>query len=292
GGMGVHPIEDYLQTDASLPDGFAGGPVVDVDGRLIGMSTALVVGSAAWLGPQTGIGIAVPLDWIDRGVAWVRAGLPPRPWIGAFVIPADVDSRQVFGLPPEVRWVTQIVFPGSPAAAAGLKRGDGILRVQGQDPAALAEVQERLLRAGIGETWSLEAARGRAALPLSLTLAARPGKAQVEGLDALQYYGGVEIALKGPGKLAATRVLPGSEAARAKVAPGDQLVSMLVKKDLEHAERDTARWRTVNEIEDVRRFVQGAYSDFDFFVGLHFRSRQGEDRRLFLREILTPTGAL
>src|SRR5262249_51861026 len=47
----VHPIEDYVQIDASLPDGFVGGPVIDGEGRVVGMSTAWVYGSIVVLGP-------------------------------------------------------------------------------------------------------------------------------------------------------------------------------------------------------------------------------------------------
>jgi len=125
-----------------------------------------------------------------------------------------------------------------------------------------------------------------------LTLAARPDRARLIGLDALRFYGGVELAANDRGSLVVRRVLSGSLAADAKLAAGDELQSLLGKKDLEHANRANARWRSVNDVEDLDRFMGMAYSEFDFFVGLRFKSRNGVRRELYLWSILGPSGAL
>jgi S1-C subfamily serine protease len=288
----VHPIEDYIQTDASLPDGFAGGPMVDGEGRVVGMSTAWVFGSIVVLGPGPGIGISIPVEWMQRSLEWIRAGRPPRAWIGAYTVPADSESRALYGLPANVRRVVEQVFPGTPAALAGLKTGDGILTLQGEEAVTLAGLHDRLLKTRAGEPLDLVIARRDRTLPLHLSLAARPDRARLTALDALRFYGGVELAPQGDRSLVVRRVLPGSLAADAKVAPGDELQSLLGKKDLEHASRDNARWRSVKTVEDLDRLLDMAYSDFDFYVGLRFKSRSGVRRELSLWAILGPSSAL
>jgi hypothetical protein len=185
-----------------------------------------------------------------------------------------------------------MIFPGSPAEAAGLKRGDGLAKIQGQEPSTLAEMHDRLLLARPGETLNLEVARGAERLPVTVRLSARPDRARLEGADALLFFGGLEIAPRGPSALAVTRVLRGTPASDAKVVPGDVLQSLLVKKDLQHAERQTAWWRSARDLEDLQRLVANGYSDLDFFLGLRFRGKDGTKRDMYLWEILTASDAL
>jgi len=288
----VHPIEDYIQTDASLPDGFAGGPVVDADGRVVGMNTAWVFGEFVVLGPGHGIGISVPVDWMQRSLDWIRAGRPPRAWIGAYTLPAGSENRALYGLPASVRRVIEQVFPGTPAALAGLQTGDGIVSLQGGEVSTLADLHDRLLKAKVGERLDLVITRGDRTMTMQIVPAARPDRARFTSLDALRYYGGLEVASQGDKELVVRRVLPGSAAADAKIAVGDELQSVLSKKDLEHANRDNARWRQARKEEDLDRLMDMAYSDFDFFVGLRFKSRGGARHELYLFAILGPSSAL
>ena len=290
-GFGIHPVEDYLQSDVSLPRGFAGGPAVDSQGRLAGMCTAMQFGQNLLQG-MTGIGLLIPSEWLDRSLAWMRAGSPPRAWIGAHVEPADSDSRQLFGLGPEVRWVVEDIFPDSPAQSAGLRRGDGLLKVNGEVPATLAVVQSMLLQAAAGEKWVVEVQREGKTLPITLNLAPRPDRPRLAGQDALRLYGGFELQAESDARLVIKRVQAGSEASEGKLKPGDALTSFFTKKDLAHVERSDARWRSVKDLADLEEQIQRAYSDLDFFLGLRFRCKDGEKRTLFLYEMATATNAL
>ena len=292
GAEGIHPIEDYLQTDASMPRGLAGGPMIDARGRVVGMSTGLVFGSRVFLGRQSGIGYAVPAEWVRRAVAWIRSGAPPRGWIGAYAVPADPESRAKFGLPPQARLVVDQIFPGSPAAAAGLKRGDGILSVQGEDVSSLSGLQARFLGVKPGESLALRIARGGESLDRSLTLVPRPDKPRLQAVDALRFFGGLELLAEGGDRLVVGAVAPGSETALLKVGKGDVLLSVLSKKDWTHGAKDNSRWRSVHTAADLEGRIQTAYSDLDFCLGLRFRSKDGTKREVFLWEILTPTAAL
>ena len=291
GSKEIHPIEDYFQTDASLPRGLAGGPMVDSHGRVVGMSTAWVLGSSVSLG-QSGIGYAIPAEWIARALAWIRAGSAPRAWMGAWTVSADAENRPRYKLPPEVRLVIEQVFPGSPAAAAGLRRGDGLLKLQDLEATTLPRLHERLLTAHPGDALTVTIARGAETLSRDLTLAPRPDKPRLSGVEALRYLGGVGIAPRDGDTLVVDEVVPGSAAAAEKIKPGDHLLSVLSKKDWEHGARDNSRWRSVRTTADVEERVATAYSDLDFYIGLRFKAKDGTKREMEIWWILTPTGAL
>jgi S1-C subfamily serine protease len=289
-GMEIHPVEDYLQSDASLPRGFAGGPAVDATGRLLGMTTAFPLGRSLWLGPAAGIGYFIPADWVERSLAWIRGGQPPRAWMGAHAAAADPDSRKLFGIPGEVRWVVEDVFPDTPAFTR-LRRGDGLLRICGEEIPSLAAVQLRLLSAKPGDRCPVEVVRDGKKLTVDLILAPRLDRPRLKGIDALRLYGGVEIGTGSQPGLLVNRVLPNSHAHAARISKGDVLHAVFTKKDLEHPERYDARWRGVKDLPELEQQVARAYSDLDFFAGLKFRCKDGEKREVFIFSLLTATDA-
>jgi len=289
-GFGIHAIEDYQQSDATLPSGFAGGPVVDEQGRLVGMSTAMPLGRSLMFGP-TGIGLSIPVAWIERSLEWIRAGEPARPWLGVIAGPADNEIRDLFDLPATVDLVVEEVFPGGPAAQAGMRRGDGIVRTDDNNADHLTAVHEQLLSAREGDSWEIEAVRAGQPRTFTLTLATRPEDPRLSALDALRSYGGLEVSLRGK-KLTVKRVLPQSLADYEDIEAGDVLQSVLIKKDLEQADRGKARWRSVRNVEKLEEYLDFAYSDLDFFVGLRLKQKDGDKRRIYLHELLISTNAL
>jgi len=291
-GMQMHPVEDYIQSDASLPRGFAGGPGVNAAGQLLGMSTAYAFGRRLSLGPAVGIGLFIPTAWVDRSLSWVRSGQPARAWIGAHLVPADADNRKLYTIPAEIHWVVEDIFPGSPAEIAGLRRGDGIVTMHGSEFKSLAVVQIPLLASRPGDTWAVEIYRDGKKSAVSLTLKERPASPRLSGSDALRFYGGLEIAAGQSSGLTIGRVLPGTDAAAAKLKPGDVLASLYTKKDMVHVEKSDARWHGVKNLADLDEQVQRAYGDLDFALGLRVRCQDGEKREFILYQPLTATNAL
>jgi S1-C subfamily serine protease len=289
-GFGIHPIEDYQQSDATLPSGFAGGPVIDDEGRLVGMSTAMPLGRVLIFGP-VGIGLSVPVAWIERSLDWIRAGQPPRPWLGIVAVPADTERRKVYDLPPSVGAIVEEVFPGGPAERAGMRRGDGLLRVNGVEDASLTAIHKQLLEAREGSSWKVDIVRAGRQSAVTLTLAIQPENPRLSALGALRAYGGLEVTLRKK-KLTVKQVLPKTLADVQGIEPGDVLQAVLIKKDLERAEKGSARWRTVRDVEKLEKYLDYAYSDLDFFVGLRFKPADGPKRRIYLHELLISTNAL
>jgi serine protease Do len=129
------PEETFIQTDAPINPGNSGGPLVDTDGRVIG------VNSAKFENAQ-GIGFSIPIN-TARGIMsqLIASGRVVRPYLGVYLQPLTPDLAAELNLPPDTKGaLVAEVAPGSPAAAAGLQRGDVIIQAGGQhtpDPSTL-----------------------------------------------------------------------------------------------------------------------------------------------------------
>ncbi len=156
-----------IQTDAAVNPGNSGGPLVDLQGRVIALN-------AATIPYAEGIGVAVPINpALDVARQIVEHGRAQRPWLG--VVGYDVDRRvaHYYGLP-----VSQGVFlveapEGSPAAAAGLRVGDVLTSLDGRPLADVSDLVEALRGRRIGETVEVGFER-QGARKLRVTLGTRP----------------------------------------------------------------------------------------------------------------------
>merc|ERR1719380_421334 len=141
-GAGGRPIKDCVQTDAAIDPGNSGGPLLDSQGKLIGMNTMIY--SPGGLGANVGIGFAIPVDTIRRIVNQILTfGPNARPSLGVSILPDQLRTQYSRGLKRKLEGavITEVV-PGSPADELGLdpcKRqlggillGDMITAVNGQ----------------------------------------------------------------------------------------------------------------------------------------------------------------
>ncbi len=128
-GLGFEGYEDFIQTDAAINPGNSGGALVDAEGRLVGINTAIISPS----GGNNGIGLAVPIN-LARNVMGrlIKGGKITRGYLGIF--PQDVDEgmAQQMKLPDLNGALVGDVTPDSPAAKAGLQSGDAIETVNGK----------------------------------------------------------------------------------------------------------------------------------------------------------------
>ena len=156
---GGREIADVIQTDAAVNPGNSGGPLLDSAGRVIGVNTAILSPS----GTNTGIGLAIPIDVVNRVVPeLIRTGHVPTPGIGIVAANEAMATRLGVQGVVVVRTLT-----GSPAQAAGLRGidpstgriGDVIVGANGQPVRSLADLTDQLDKAGIGNTVDLSVER-------------------------------------------------------------------------------------------------------------------------------------
>ncbi|PVE23817.1 serine protease [Microvirga sp. KLBC 81] len=128
--VGISDYQFFIQTDAAINPGNSGGALIDMNGRVVGINTAIYSRS----GGSIGIGFAVPSSMVRVVLNSAKGGARNvvRPWLGARLQPVDGDIATGLGLERPTGVLVTSVYDKGPAAEAGLKRGDVILAVDGQ----------------------------------------------------------------------------------------------------------------------------------------------------------------
>ncbi len=158
--VGVLPYEDFIQTDASINPGNSGGPLVDADGRMVGINSIIQTGGPYSRG-NIGIGFAVPANLAMRVAdSLIRTGSAERPWVGIQLREMNDPLTQRLLVTKEPGVLVGDVIPNAPAAKCGVLKGDVITRVDDQPVTDVRNVQRLIFRRGVGETVKLEIARG------------------------------------------------------------------------------------------------------------------------------------
>ncbi|MDA0268511.1 MAG: trypsin-like peptidase domain-containing protein [Cyanobacteria bacterium] len=150
---------DFIQTDAAINPGNSGGPLLNQDGEVIGMNTAIIQGAQ-------GLGFAIPINSVDRiADQLVATGRVDHPYLGIRMVvltPQNQDAiSQQLGLDlEETEGVLVVeVVPGSPAAQAGFQPGDVVQSVGGTAVTDAQSVQRQVERSTIGETLPVQVRR-------------------------------------------------------------------------------------------------------------------------------------
>jgi len=163
-------IPDAIQTDAIINPGNSGGPLVNMRGEVVGITTAVIRGSLV-----EGLGFAIPID-LARSIIeeLIAKGKVERAYLGILVVDVTPSLARELDLPVEKGVGVQDVVPGGPADRAGLRPGDIIVRIGGQEVDNSGELLEALRRLRPGQEVSVEFYRDGRPLSASVTLAARP----------------------------------------------------------------------------------------------------------------------
>ena len=147
----------FIQTDAAINPGNSGGALIDVNGRLIGVNTAILSRS----GGSNGIGFAIPANLVAEVLRQAEAGATrfERPWAGVRGQEVDATMAEALGLDRPGGIVITELHPESPFAAAGMMPGDVILSLGGAEVNSPQEVFFRLAVAGIGRETAVDYSR-------------------------------------------------------------------------------------------------------------------------------------
>lgn len=228
--------ESFIQTDAAINPGNSGGALVDLNGNLVGINTALVSKS----GGSIGIGFAIPAN-MARAVAedGINGGKIVRPWFGARMQVVTPDIADSLGINPHQGAMITDVAANGPAAQAGLKSGDVILAIDGVPVAEPQAVDFRLATKPVGGTADfqylrngkkadtqvrLEAAPGAGVAPVAISGNTRFAGTKVSELTpALSQDMGLAFDAKG---VVVTDIAPGSPADQMGLEKGDIITSL------------------------------------------------------------------
>lgn len=170
-GLRLATYEDFIQTDAAINPGNSGGALINVDGKLLGINTAIF----SQTGSSAGIGLAIPADIALRTMRdLIEFGHPMRGWIGIDVQRVAPAFAQANNLNPSNGVVITGVYKEGPGAQAGLRTGDILLAINGQAVGDGHAGLNLLAATRPGDKVALIVVRNGAQLQLKMTVGIRP----------------------------------------------------------------------------------------------------------------------
>ncbi len=195
--VGISDYQFFIQTDAAINPGNSGGALVDLTGKLVGINTAIFSRS----GGSQGIGFAIPANMVRVVVASAKTGgnAVVRPWLGAKLQVVTADIADSMGLKRPTGALIANVAPNSPAARGGLKAGDLIVSVDGQDIEDPNAFDYRFATKALGGSAKLGVLRGGREQAVTIALQSAPETPRDEiVIRSRSPFSGVKIANLSP----------------------------------------------------------------------------------------------
>jgi Do/DeqQ family serine protease len=226
--LGIEEYEHFIQTDASINPGNSGGALVNVEGELVGINTAIVGPS----GGNIGIGFAIPISMARQiMLQLIEHGEVRRGELGVVAQDLTYDLAQAFGLQPRTGAVVVQVGSGSPAEKAGLRSGDVVVSVNGHPVHSSTQLRNAVGLLRVGTSVDLEVVREGKPRKLRAVLAEpeQEDAGRASELLAGAVVGPVQPNNPLAGRLRGLQVLSverGSAAQAAGLRPGDVIVSV------------------------------------------------------------------
>jgi serine protease DegS len=169
--LGLNTYEDFIQTDAAINPGNSGGALVDANGNLIGINTAIFSKS----GGSQGIGFAIPTKLaLEVMQSIIEHGQVIRGWLGVEVQPLTPELAESFDLKDKAGIVVAGVYRDGPAAKSGLLPGDIILNIDGEAASDGRRSMNQVARTKPGEKITIEVLRNGKPVTLNAEVGLRP----------------------------------------------------------------------------------------------------------------------
>jgi serine protease Do len=173
GGFGIENYENFIQTDAAINPGNSGGAMIDIHGNLVGINTAILShGGNGGEGGNEGVGFAIPVSMAKPVMDQILThGKVVRGYLGIHIQEVTPELARAFGLKQGGGVLVGDVAPNTPAANAGLKKGDVILQLNGETVDAPNQLQVQIAQFAPGTNVKLQIWRNGGTQDVSLKLA-------------------------------------------------------------------------------------------------------------------------
>ena len=253
-GFGLAPLENFIQTDAAINFGNSGGPLINLDGEVVGMNAAIVGASG-----NIGIGFAIPINMAKNIYEQLKTGKKvERGLLGVMPNDMDADMAKAFGLEDNRGVVISEVEPDSSADKAGIRHNDVILELDGQPVTSGNELRNKIAMLSPGTKVKILLWREGQKKTVTATLGKRDSKGAEPQMpaDAIDELGFTVQTLTdelvgrygydGQQGVVVGSVEPGSQADRAGLVQG-----MLIK------EVNQAQVKNVKEFNEAMKKAEG-----------------------------------
>lgn len=235
-GVGLSQYEDYIQTDAAINPGNSGGALVDLDGKLIGINSAIATRTGGFMG----IGFAIPSNLAHKVMTDIlEKGHVVRGWLGVTIQNVDQKLAKALGMKKPIGVVISGVQDDSPAKKAGLKVEDVIIKFNGKPVQNTIELSTWVAAAGPGTIVDLTVLRDGKEKDIQVKLGEFPENIEenVPEVTKTSEQIGIEVSnitsdvaqkynLKIKKGVVITQVKPGSAAYQAGLRPGDVILKV------------------------------------------------------------------
>jgi serine protease Do len=180
--IGSGQYDRYIQTDASINQGNSGGPLFDLDGNVIGINTAIFSPT----GGNVGLGFSIPAELAYPVIQQLRAtGTVKRGYLGIGIQPLSSDIAAGLGLPKDKGEIVASVEASGPAARAGIKQGDVIVRINNNDVTYDNTLSYIVANTPVGTSVPIELIRDGQRKTVTATVAQRPAESIVQARAGL-----------------------------------------------------------------------------------------------------------
>ena len=239
--IGLNSYENFIQTDAAINPGNSGGALVDLKGRLIGINSAILSRS----GGNNGIGFAIPSNMMKFVVtSLIAKGKVVRGYLGVMISNIDSGKAKLYGIDHGV--LINQVQPHSAAQKAGLKPGDIIVAVDGEEVKNAGELRNKIAFKGAGAEVTLKVYRNGKFITLKAKLKAlKTKKLEVHEIESLK---GVTLKEKDH-QVIIDNVSPDSYAAMLGLKKGDVIARVKTIK--------TGKWVAIHSIDELTKLLKG-----------------------------------
>jgi serine protease Do len=228
--IGAGQYDDFIQTDASINPGNSGGPLFNTQGEVVGINTAIIAGG-------TGIGFATPINLVKELLPQLHEkGKVTRGWLGVVIQKVTPELAHSFHLQKPAGALVADVMDGSPAAKAGLLRGDVITVFDGATIHDMHELPRAVANTPVGKQVKVEALRQGKAKTFMVTIAALKEEAATTSAAATGQLGmevenlspeqAPKLGLRSVEGVVVTTVEEDSPAADAGIRQGDVILEV------------------------------------------------------------------
>jgi serine protease Do len=263
--IGSGPYDDFLQIDAAINRGNSGGPAFNLEGDVIGINTAIFSPS----GGSVGIGFAIPASTAQTVIDSLReTGAVTRGWLGVQIQPVTEDLAEGLGLKDAKGAVVSDVTEKSPALAAGLKSGDTILKINGEDVKDARDLARKVAKIKPESAVPMDIIRDGKEMQLSVKIGVMPtddkmasAAGEKSGAD-LKTLGLKVVPAEDGAGVRVTEVAPDSAAAERGLRPGDVILEVAGAEvhnpaDVRDAIKESGKKRVLMLVKtnDGQRFI-------------------------------------
>lgn len=260
--IGIASYEDFIQTSAPITFGNSGGPLLDLDGKVIGVNTAIVSKNGGYMG----IGFAIPSKIAEHIVSQIiEGGGIQRGYLGIVMQPLDKDLAEVFSLEKQEGILISDVMKGSPADKAGLKVGDILLQANGKPVHTINALRNQIALMNPGDELQLQILRNHKEVACTAWLGSQ-SESELAAAEILQNLGlevsnltpdlGIRLGNADAEGVVITSVNPGSPAASVGLRSGAIITAVGTDGvSPKHIRNTTELDMALREVGDKKRLI-------------------------------------